>query len=305
MVNLEYNLTVDDLIQEYMIYKVNNGYEPQFSMSEFISFLYFFTSKMPVEDLLFEKEKLFRRFFERKAESDWLPHVPHMDMIYSEDDGDYIIKANYHLGYPDKKVRDERFTKIIDGIIGEYLSEYPKRKIDETIDIDDNFLMTGKYTTVEIVRDIWNSYISEQIKHHKWPEQCKDIDKYLFEMDLAEIIELKSIKKELLDFYEVISRRIAILYKQDKNLIISSNDLNGYLALANYELLASGYQKTFGRAFGRWKSKFDIDLGSSIYRELHTIYVGEEDELKIKDYQIGNDIAKKLVKTFDKNIQNN
>ena len=71
MVNLEHKLTVDDLIVEYMMYKVKNGYEPSFLTTEFINFLYFFESKMLVEDSLYENEKLFQRFFERKAESDW------------------------------------------------------------------------------------------------------------------------------------------------------------------------------------------------------------------------------------------
>ena len=30
MVNLEHKLTIDDLIVEYMMYKVKNGYEPSF-----------------------------------------------------------------------------------------------------------------------------------------------------------------------------------------------------------------------------------------------------------------------------------
>lgn len=71
MVNLENKLTVDDLIVEYMIYKVKNGYEPSFLTSEFINFLQFFESQMPVEDSLYENEKLFQRFFERKSKSDW------------------------------------------------------------------------------------------------------------------------------------------------------------------------------------------------------------------------------------------
>ena len=44
MINSEHNLTVDDLIVEYMIFKVKNGYEPQFLASEFIEFLHFFES---------------------------------------------------------------------------------------------------------------------------------------------------------------------------------------------------------------------------------------------------------------------
>lgn len=66
MVNLEHNLTVDDLIVEYMMYKVKNGYEPQFLTSEFMNFLCFFEKKMPIQDVLYEKEKLFQRFFENE-----------------------------------------------------------------------------------------------------------------------------------------------------------------------------------------------------------------------------------------------
>lgn len=329
MVNLEHNLTVDDLIVEYMMYKVNSGYEPHFLASEFINFLYFFESKMPVQDSLYNGEKLFQRFFERKVENDWSTTdyntnekqlIPHMDMMYSEDDGDYIIKANYRLSGYDKSVintyfMDNGMSKFDDfkgtaakirSIIGEYLLDKPKRKIDETINIDDYSLMIGKYVTAEIIRNIWNSYTNEQIKHHKWPEQCKDIDKYLFGIDLASLIELKSIKKELLDFYKVISRRISILYQQDNNLKIS-NCSGGYLARANYELLVSGYQEIFGIAFGKYKNSLNIDLASLTFKKSHEIdsfYMWYEDpDVETITYQIGNDNIKKLVRTLDKNIQ--
>ena len=119
MVNLEHKLTVDDLIVEYMMYKVKNGYEPSFLTSEFISFLYFFESKMPVVDSIYENDKLFTRFFERKAESDWSRTVswitkekeivPHMDMVYSERDNDYLIRANYKLSDFDRSVINTYF----------------------------------------------------------------------------------------------------------------------------------------------------------------------------------------------------
>lgn len=54
-----------------MIYKVKNGYEPSFFTSEFITFLYYFEDKMKVEDVLYDNNKLFQRFFERKAKVDW------------------------------------------------------------------------------------------------------------------------------------------------------------------------------------------------------------------------------------------
>ncbi len=148
MINLEHKLTVDDLIVEYMLYKVNNGYEPQFLISEFINFLYFFESKMPVQDSLYDGEKLFQRFFEREEKSDdWLEwttdeekFIPHMDMIYSKEDNDYIIKANYHLNSHDKSCintyyMDNGMSQFdyyqgtvakIRSIIGEYLVSQPK-----------------------------------------------------------------------------------------------------------------------------------------------------------------------------------
>ena len=54
MVNLEHRLTVDDLIVEYAMYKVKNGYEPKYSTSEFIDFLHFFETKMEVDDVLYD-----------------------------------------------------------------------------------------------------------------------------------------------------------------------------------------------------------------------------------------------------------
>lgn len=66
MINLEHRLTVDDLIVEYAIYKVKNGYEPKYSTSEFIDFLHFFETKMEVDDVLYDGEELFKDFLKEK-----------------------------------------------------------------------------------------------------------------------------------------------------------------------------------------------------------------------------------------------
>lgn len=331
MVNLDNKLTVDDLIVEYMIYKVKNGYEPQFTATEFIDFLRFFTCKMPVEDVLYENPQLFQRFFARKAESDWARTiwttnkkqlVPHMDMTYSEEEKDYIIKANYQLSNYDKSVintyfMDNRMGQYDDfkgtaykirAIIGEYLTRQLKRKIDETVVVTDDALIIGKYLATEIVKNIWDSYVSQKIKSHQWPEQCRDINKYLLETDLAEIIGLKSIKSELLDFYKIIAKRIAILYQKDKHLKISTCS-GEYLAKANYDLLIDGYQKIFGLAFGDYKSSMNIDLENQTFTESHKIdgvYMWDEDpDIKTQKAKIGNADTKKLVWALDKSSENN
>ena len=135
MVNLEHRLTVDDLIVEYAMYKVKNGYEPKYSTSEFIDFLH---------------------FFERKIDANWssknyrtgqiTEKRQHMNMSYSEDDRDYIISANNKLSDYDKSVINTYFmdngcSKYDDykgtawkirNIIGEYLKDKPKRNIPQS-----------------------------------------------------------------------------------------------------------------------------------------------------------------------------
>ena len=323
MVNLEHKLTVDDLIVEYMMYKVKNGYEPSFLTSEFISFLYFFESKMPVVDSIYENDKLFTRFFERKAESDWSRTVnritkekeivPHMDMVYSEKDNDYLIRANYKLSDFDRSVINTYFMpggqwgegkpKEIRNIIGEYLSNQQKRQLDESVEIDNNDLIIGQYVSAEIVVNIWESYIKKMIENHRWPRQCSDINKYLFQTDLAEIIGVDSIKNNLIELFNEFSKRIAILYHQDKNLRISTHT-NVYLARANYDLLIQGYEKIMGTTFGQYNKSFNVDLSNSTFTESHEldgVYNWDEDpDVSVTTNKIGNDNVKKLVRSLKK-----
>lgn len=326
MVNLEHKLTVDDLIVEYAMYKVKNGYEPNFLTSEFIDFLHFFENKMPVEDLLYEKEKLFKRFFERKGKSDWFIRtgwlinkeeiIPHMDMIYSDKDNDYLIKVNYKLSDYDSSVINTYFMNKkqvlkIRSIIGEWFENHSKRKIDEYVEIDSQNLLVGKYVAAEIITNIWNSFIDKQIQNHTWPEQCRDINKYLFEVDLAEIIDAESIKKDLVELYSVLSKRVAILYQQDKQLKISSYT-NSYLAHANYKLLVEGYENIMGIAFGKYKKSLEVDLSNLTFKESQCVghcvghyldelcYLDEDSDIEMTTKSIKSEDAKKLVKNLDK-----
>lgn len=326
MVNLEHKLTVDDLIVEYMMYKVKNGYEPKFSTSEFISFLYFFEEKMKVEDALYVNYELFKRFFDRKIEHDWsttnwvtkekIPN-PHMKMEYSNQESDYIIAANYKLSEYDRSVintyfMDNGMSKYDDhkgtawkirNIIGEYLSDQPKRTIDEITEIDENDILIGKYLAAEIMTQIWHSFIDEQIEDQMWPRQCRDINKYLFKIDLSKIIGTKSIKKQLLELYNTFSKRIAILYHYDRNLKVSSST-NSYLAQANYKLLIQGYEKIIGLAFGPYKKTLEFDLSLSTFKESHAmdgLYDWDEEaDIKSTTTSIQNEQVKKLVRTIEK-----
>lgn len=324
MVNLEHKLTIDDLIVEYMMYKVRNGYEPSFLTSEFINFLDFFESKMHVEDSLYEPEKLFKRFFERKAKNDWSRSVdyaqkeviPHMDMVYSETYNEYLIKANYKLSDFDRSIINTYFmdngmsrfddykgeTFKIRKIIGEYLQNQEKRKIDENIEVEKNDLIIGQYVAAEIIINIWKSYIKGLVERHRWPEQCSDMNKYLLEVDLAEVIGVESIRSTLFELYIVLSKRIAVLYHQDKNLQISTH-AHSYLARANYELLIRDYEKIMNSVFGSYKKSFDVDLSNLTFTKRYevdgTYYWDESSDIKVTTNKIGTDNVKKLVRNLN------
>lgn len=319
MINKEHKLTIDDLIVEYMICKIENNYEPNILASEFMDFLHYFEEKKEVEDVIYDGRELFERFLERKIKSNWnrtidystmeqIP-VPHVE-IKSSNENDYLIKPNYEFSHFDRSVINTYFmpkkeVESIRDIILEYLKDKPKRKIDMSVEVNENKLNIGKLIASEIIINIWDSYVKENIKKHIWPSQCTDINKYLLEKDLAEIIEVKSIKKELLELYEVISKRIAVLYSMDNKLEISSYD-NGYLAHANYKLLIQDYEELIKIAFKPYGSSIEINLEKYSLKKIIPIqgfydYYDDVDKKTIND-KVGNANAKKLVKSIDKEI---
>lgn len=319
MVNLEHKLTVDDLIVEYMMSKIKNGYNPSFTVSEFIDFLHFFEGKMKVEDSIYDGKQLFERFFERKNENDWFGE-PHLDMSYVQEDNDYIIKANKRFSIYDSSVINTYFMDNGRGkfddykgqvyqircLINDYLSNNQnKRELKDFIEVSDNELLIGKYAASEIINNIWESYVDDLIKNNRWPRQCKDINKYLFEIDLANIIEVKSIKNELLELYRVLSKRIAIMYHDDNKLKISmcSGD---FLSVANYELLINGYEDIMSIAFGKYKKSLSIDFEKNSFIESHEkdgIYFWDEDaDIEVTEQLIENANARTLSKRMDSSI---
>ena len=309
MVNLKHKLTVDDLIIEYMICKIENGYEPSFTAGEFINFLLHFESKMTVYDTLYDGDKLLGRFFERKNKDDW--SIPHMEMVYSSKDTSNLVKANYRLSCFDRSIintyfMDKKEVQKIRNIILEWLSNYPKRKLNENREVENIYLIMGKYLSAEIIDIIWKDYIKSKVEVGQWPYQCTDIDRYLLEVDLAEIIGLKSIKKELLELYEVLSKRISILFNEDEKLKISSYD-NAYMSYANYKLLINGYEDLFKMSFGPYKRSFLIDMEKLSFTEKHEVdrtYAWDEDpEIKSRTILIGEAPVRKLVRCLDKYIE--
>ena len=305
MINLRDELTVNDLIIEYMMYKIQNGFNPNFTTKEFIDFLIFFKERIDIHIKATNSEKLFKDFFDKKYQSS----NPHMDMEYNNDIDDYIIKANYNFSDFDKSIsntyfmNDQKVWKIR-STIQEYVKNQTKRVLDENIKPSEKELLIGKYISAEIFEQIWNSYVNNKINDKKWPTQCTDINKYLFDIDLAKIIEVDSIKDELIELYNVLSKRISILYNLDKKLKVNSYE-NSYLAYSNYRLLIQENEKLMNIAFGAYKKTLKFDLESSTFSESHEIggyYDWDEDpDIKTTTTKIENNKVKRLIKNIEQN----
>lgn len=255
MDNKERVLTVDDLIVEYMIMKVQLGYKPSYSLEEFISFLEYFEQRLDVQDVLYDQERLFERFFERKKD-DWSIQIGSRfvggykvgeEMIFFphiEKRGDVLYATNklsdYDYGSLNIKYMSRKEQEYIKKIISDFLERMSKRKIDVNIAICNEEKELGEVIAALFVSSIWDEYVKERIREHQWPYQCREIEEYLLNIDLAKIIKLPSIRSELLSFYKDVSKRIAVLLHNDSRLEINNID-NPYLPYSNYMSIMDGY----------------------------------------------------------------
>ena len=320
-------LTVDELIIEYMIYRIRKDYEPRFTVTEFMKFLDFFKTKLDIGYIPEDGLKIFKNFFEKKNKFmnmvgfvDYIDYTseisiedkkknPRMTMEYSKEENDYIIKAGnclcYHHGSHNMDWEKEPVESIKE-VMDEYLINEKKRTIDENIEVSEGKLQVGKQIAARMFYEIWKSHIKYEIDCDSWPRQCTDINKYLFEMDLAPIIGLDSIKKELLELYSVLSKRIAILYSENEKFKINSDD-NAVVSSQNYRLLIKGYERLVGFAYGEYKKDLEIDFSKLEITEAYeygTSYWDCGADVKIDTTKIENEASKKLVLSIDNEINN-
>jgi hypothetical protein len=238
-----------------------------------MNFLEYFKKEMEVEDTLDDGLEMFTRFFARnnkyrkspyfdkvnneKTESDELAMI----FEFSEEDNDYVLRTgNYLYSSYDASCFDVYWSiEKARRIMGEYLANEPKRTLDDNGTYTEEELQIGKYIAAKIVEDIWDEHVEHLVEYKQWPSQCKDINKYLLEMDLAEIIGINSFRKDLLELYKVFSKRIAILYNQDKNLLISFSKLS-LLGHQNYKLLINGFEDIVSWTYNEYRNHLEVDL---------------------------------------------
>lgn len=313
MTNKEHKLTIDDLIVEYMIEKLEKGYKPEYTGKEFMGLINLFKDMgIEISDKLYDTKKLFKRFYERKEDREWSNVVnwqtmekqilPHIDINYDKENEDFILSANYRLKEYDRSIiniyymKDKR-VKEIRNVIDTYLKNQPKDEIDLNTKTSPKEERLAKRYAAEIIQSIWDSYVQEKIHFGVWPNTNTDINKYLLEEDYAKKYGIDSLREQLLNLYKVLCKRLAIMYHNDKNLIISTYKTD-YLARHNYEKLIKDYENLMNIAF--YKDKImKLDFSKKIFEEENIVGIYAYDDMKSVVVSNINLNVKTLVRNLD------
>ena len=307
MLGRECVLTVDDLIVEYMILKIKNGYSPSYTIDEFMNFILHFEKYRNIDDIIYDGDKLFDRFFDRKKE-DWnfndislyfskKKYIPHMIRI-----NDRIVATNELSSY-DYSILNIYFMPtneqlfIRESII-KYLRKFSKREFDINKNISERNIEIGEYITAKFINSLWREYVYKYIELKKWPIQCIDINDYLFNVDLANIIKLPSIKDDILLFYKDASKTISIMIENDSSLEIKNSD-NIYLPYANYEYIFKEYTELFDR-FCK-DCYFEVIVNKNLFIENCRYF---DDYRRRVRSNIDDNDTKRLVKILNNKINN-
>ena len=123
MAELKNNILIEDIITQYMIYKVKNGYDPYFYANELLDLLKFCKNKINIQIENIDIKKVLRNYFEKKLEKDWCIKrnwitmdvlvEPHMELEYIKKKKDYLVKANYKLSYSDENKTNKEEIELI------------------------------------------------------------------------------------------------------------------------------------------------------------------------------------------------
>lgn len=294
------NLNTNDLIIEYIIYKIKNGYEPSFTEKEFLDFLDYSKNTL---NITFDKKKVFQDFFKS-------------DLSVGLEKWKDSFFATYQLGCFETSIINTYFMSTneqskIRNIIADYLSKTPKREIDFANSPYNNSDLEVGYDIAAIFVDIiWNNIVNRKINSGLWPYQCNDIFEYFFENDLASTIHVDIKKDELFRMYEDIAKKIAIMCTYDRYLEISTYN-NTFLSHANYLLLKQGYEELFDENIGGYNTGLHFNI-SSLNSETFMRYSDMPFRVKYldgteachnKEIEItDNSRVKKLVRSLDLTI---
>lgn len=162
---------------------------------------------------------------------------PAVIYVPGDDNSDELAIPTYNLEFKGQLCYDHTDTRRLKEI---FMSQIP----------DEHFYICDRYSKDETsvprlakkvaavyINDLIQRYVEDAVSDHRWPKQCKDIDKYIFEKDLAWTIEepaTRSVMGAL--YYHAIGVVTELLENaKEGEKIIFSNREKDALAYCNFK----------------------------------------------------------------------
>lgn len=297
MFNLRNKITINDLVIIYLAEKLKNGCDNSLDEKEFSDFVKFFNEQKKTNFSFEDYNKFIQKVIDKKIDKDWKCGTH----IYMDEND--IVRANYNFSNFDENSsaicfmkKDEKRLTL--KIIRNYISMLPKREIKEQFVIEEEILDIGFLYSALMIDSIWKYYREKYTIERLWPKQCSDIEKYLLNQDFALLIDLPSIRTDMINFYNVFATKLASLVEVEKKIELSSSRDN-LLAYSNYLYCTSDFDILMNYCDDK-----RIDIFINLYSNLREIYPSLISKEQGR-YNIGNNInndekAKNLVKILSK-----
>lgn len=296
MFNLKHKLVIDDLIILYLAEKLKCGCDNSLEEKELSDFLKYFNENKKTKFHFENYQELIQRVIDKKTASEWM----NGSHIYVNDDK--VVRANYNFSNLDENMsfiyfmnKDERLATL--KIIKNYLSNLPKRHINIQLPLEKDILEIGFLYSALMVDSIWENYMNKYALNGLWPKQCFDIEKYLLENDLASIIDLPSIRENILCFYDEFAIRIATLVELEKKVEISNSKAN-LLAYSNFMYCTSNFDTLMNFCTDKRYDMF-INLNNNLSDIYPSLLCRESKKNSEEKNAINNVKAQRIVKLLN------
>ena len=275
------NANIKTLAIEYLYYRLKNDYEPSFEISELFDLVDYLDGKAEITGILSNPKQMKEKLYNILVK-EYVNKPGCFDMEENKIKANYrfnlfevvLNQACYHEG--DK---EEDLLKLRE-LISEYLKDTPKRKIQKEEPIKKEYLEKSQMIVANMIYDI---YMAQN-------EKLESID------DINIIKKsMQKLKLDIFNIYYIVTKRLAILYQENPDLMISSlsDDL---LANSNYRLITSGFEEIFNETYN-YKKAVKIDLSEKTIQKLYPKF-NEINEIE----ETSNKTLVKKLNELEKNI---
>lgn len=251
-----YTVKAEELIIEYMIIKTQNGYEPSATIDELIGFLNYYKHCYPNVVIQKDVSVLLKSLFSMQR-AKWGANLRVVNTAGN------MLRPTYSLSAYSSVIAsevDSSTLSIIQAPIYDYISTLKKRSIDTCTCISQENLKTGKCVAATIIRQILDNIGEEYFQNASPKLRYLSIDRVLFSKEYANSMYEEE-KKQILQFYTVVSKRVGVLQEKDSNLKLAQKDK--CLAKANYELVTQGFEDFLQKYV---KDEVYVDVANGTYK---------------------------------------